>query len=351
VEVPTTPMAPPARDPLARLPGEGQAPLADGTVPPPPDPIRPPRRARDSTRSHPRPAGGRGDDAYAEPSTTIPVPGGSLRRGGGDAVPDAARGPSPPDHLRGVLGGGLRPRRRAPVLQSRPSGGGARPARAGTDASPPRQVRRGCGSSTTAPPSTTAVTWIGASRDSPSASAEGLEGSQGVSSFATRREYIPVGSGAASMPRTVATNDTPYDPRAPCPRPVEPDLRPRPWTATRRCARPVLEHTELFRRSIGEATDIVEKEMYTFDDRKGRSLSMRPEAPPVACARGRARLAHAAAMACAVVRRADVPLREDAKGALPPVPPARRRGVRLPGCGRRRGDDPAHGPACGACWV
>ncbi len=41
---------------------------------------------------------------------------------------------------------------------------------------------------------------------------------------------------------------------------------------------PVLEHTELFRRSIGEATDIVEKEMYTFPDRKGRSLSMRPEA-------------------------------------------------------------------------
>ena len=41
---------------------------------------------------------------------------------------------------------------------------------------------------------------------------------------------------------------------------------------------PILEHTELFRRSIGEATDIVEKEMYTFEDRKGRSLSMRPEA-------------------------------------------------------------------------
>jgi histidyl-tRNA synthetase len=41
---------------------------------------------------------------------------------------------------------------------------------------------------------------------------------------------------------------------------------------------PIVEHTELFRRSIGEATDIVEKEMYTFDDRKGRSLSMRPEA-------------------------------------------------------------------------
>jgi histidyl-tRNA synthetase len=41
---------------------------------------------------------------------------------------------------------------------------------------------------------------------------------------------------------------------------------------------PVLEHTELFQRSIGEATDIIEKEMYTFLDRGGRSLSMRPEA-------------------------------------------------------------------------
>ncbi len=40
---------------------------------------------------------------------------------------------------------------------------------------------------------------------------------------------------------------------------------------------PVLEHTPLFSRGIGEATDIVEKEMYTFPDRKGRSLTMRPE--------------------------------------------------------------------------
>lgn len=40
---------------------------------------------------------------------------------------------------------------------------------------------------------------------------------------------------------------------------------------------PVLEHTALFSRGIGEATDIVEKEMYTFPDRKGRSLTMRPE--------------------------------------------------------------------------
>lgn len=40
---------------------------------------------------------------------------------------------------------------------------------------------------------------------------------------------------------------------------------------------PVLESTALFSRGIGEATDIVEKEMYTFQDRKGRSLTMRPE--------------------------------------------------------------------------
>jgi histidyl-tRNA synthetase len=41
---------------------------------------------------------------------------------------------------------------------------------------------------------------------------------------------------------------------------------------------PVLERTELFRRSIGELTDIVEKEMYTFDDRNGESVTLRPEA-------------------------------------------------------------------------
>ena len=41
---------------------------------------------------------------------------------------------------------------------------------------------------------------------------------------------------------------------------------------------PILEYTELFRRSIGEVTDIVEKEMYTFEDRNGESLTMRPEA-------------------------------------------------------------------------
>jgi histidyl-tRNA synthetase len=41
---------------------------------------------------------------------------------------------------------------------------------------------------------------------------------------------------------------------------------------------PVLEQTRLFARGIGEATDIVEKEMYTFSDRGGTSLTLRPEA-------------------------------------------------------------------------
>ncbi len=40
---------------------------------------------------------------------------------------------------------------------------------------------------------------------------------------------------------------------------------------------PLVEQTELFKRSIGEVTDIVEKEMYTFDDRNGDSLTLRPE--------------------------------------------------------------------------
>ncbi len=40
---------------------------------------------------------------------------------------------------------------------------------------------------------------------------------------------------------------------------------------------PTFEHTEVFARGIGEATDIVSKEMYTFEDRAGRSLTLRPE--------------------------------------------------------------------------
>ena len=40
---------------------------------------------------------------------------------------------------------------------------------------------------------------------------------------------------------------------------------------------PTFEHTELFQRGIGEGTDVVDKEMYTFEDRGGRSITLRPE--------------------------------------------------------------------------
>ncbi|MGM0445482.1 MAG: histidine--tRNA ligase [Bacillota bacterium] len=40
---------------------------------------------------------------------------------------------------------------------------------------------------------------------------------------------------------------------------------------------PIFEYTELFQRGIGEVTDIVEKEMYTFEDKSGRSITLRPE--------------------------------------------------------------------------
>ncbi|HEV8324505.1 MAG TPA: histidine--tRNA ligase, partial [Myxococcota bacterium] len=71
------------------------------------------------------------------------------------------------------------------------------------------------------------------------------------------------------------------------------DLLPREtarWQAVEACARdvfrrygygevrtPLAEHTELFARGVGEGTDLVAKQMYTFDDRGGRSVSLRPE--------------------------------------------------------------------------
>jgi histidyl-tRNA synthetase len=46
---------------------------------------------------------------------------------------------------------------------------------------------------------------------------------------------------------------------------------------------PGFEHTELFARGVGEATDIVQKEMYTFEDAGGRSLTLRPEGTAPVC--------------------------------------------------------------------
>ena len=40
---------------------------------------------------------------------------------------------------------------------------------------------------------------------------------------------------------------------------------------------PAFEHTELFQRGMGDVTDVVEKQMYTFEDKAGRSVTLRPE--------------------------------------------------------------------------
>src|SRR5205085_7130328 len=51
----------------------------------------------------------------------------------------------------------------------------------------------------------------------------------------------------------------------------------------RRIQTPVFEDTELFQRTSGAGSDIVQKEMYTFEDRGGRSLTLRPEGTPPIC--------------------------------------------------------------------
>jgi histidyl-tRNA synthetase len=51
----------------------------------------------------------------------------------------------------------------------------------------------------------------------------------------------------------------------------------------KRISTPVFEFTEVFKRSVGEATDIVSKEMYTFEDKKGRSLTLKPESTAAIC--------------------------------------------------------------------
>jgi histidyl-tRNA synthetase len=88
---------------------------------------------------------------------------------------------------------------------------------------------------------------------------------------------------------------------------------------------PLLEPTELFKRSIGEFTDIVEKEMFTFTDRNGDSLTLRPEATAGMRARGPAPTACCAARAAKLwTPGPDVPPRAPADGPLPAVPPDRR---------------------------
>lgn len=56
-----------------------------------------------------------------------------------------------------------------------------------------------------------------------------------------------------------------------------PPEKPRQSTALPEIRTPVFEATELFRRGVGDTTDVVQKEMYSFTDRDGRSMTLRPE--------------------------------------------------------------------------
>ncbi|STL29298.1 histidyl-tRNA synthetase [Escherichia coli] len=82
---------------------------------------------------------------------------------------------------------------------------------------------------------------------------------------------------------------------------------------------PIVEQTPLFKRAIGEVTDVVEKEMYTFEDRNGDSLTLRPEGT-AGCVR--AGIEHGLLLqsgTASVVYRADVPSRASAERALSSV--------------------------------
>ncbi len=80
---------------------------------------------------------------------------------------------------------------------------------------------------------------------------------------------------------------------------------------------PLFEHTEVFTRGIGEATDIVSKEMYTFEDRSGQLLDPASRGDGVCRARGAAAQPGPAGLDLkALLRRSHVPLRAPAEGSL-----------------------------------
>ena len=112
---------------------------------------------------------------------------------------------------------------------------------------------------------------------------------------------------------------------------------------------PVFEDTELFARGVGESTDIVQKEMFTFEDKAGRSLTLRPEGTAAVC---RAYVEHGMHKLPQPVKLwylgAVLPPRGAAGGPLPPVHPDRRRGARLRRPLARRRADPAAGRAARA---
>ena len=131
----------------------------------------------------------------------------------------------------------------------------------------------------------------------------------------------------------------------------EPNERPELWQWVEGIARgffrrynyseirpPVFEETQLFVRGVGEASDIVRKEMFDFEDKGGRELALRPEGT---AGRGpglrRTRPLQASPAAEALVHGADVPPRAPTEGPLPAAHPDRGRGPRLLRPARGRG--------------
>ena len=80
-------------------------------------------------------------------------------------------------------------------------------------------------------------------------------------------------------------------------------------------ATPIFEFTEVFARTLGDTSDVVTKEMYTFEDRGGDSLTLRQRTPPASSAPSSPTTSRASA-APRLLPRADVPLRAAAEGRL-----------------------------------
>ena len=93
---------------------------------------------------------------------------------------------------------------------------------------------------------------------------------------------------------------------------------------------PIFEETLLFARGVGEETDIVTKEMYTFEDRDGASLTLRPGVYGFGDpGRHRTPARPAAGPAEALLHGTDVPARAAAERAFPAVLPDRRGSDRI----------------------
>ncbi len=100
---------------------------------------------------------------------------------------------------------------------------------------------------------------------------------------------------------------------------------------------PIIEREELFSKGTGETTDIVQKEMYSFTDKGGDRVTLRPEATPsMVRAYVEHSLEHALPVDQALLDGPDVPVRAAAEGPVSAVPSAGRRGLRHGRSGRGR---------------